>query len=506
MKLLIKNAFVVDGSGLPGNDDDVLIEHGIIIAVGKNLPESAADNFFDAGGQVLTPGFIDAHSHSDMSILAAPEATGKISQGITTEIVGNCGLSVFPISSHNREHLEELYRNYNEKITWENFDGYLTELRRRKPTVNIFSLCGHNTLRAALGGYENQKLSASKLSKMQRLLTETFQMGAVGLSSGLLYVPGKFSTNDELIALLKTVAAKNHVYATHLRSEGQRLTESLEETFDLAISAGLKKVHISHLKTSGRNNWYKLPTVFSLFEQAKTDGLTVTADRYPYTESMTQLSVILPAPYDAFDDIALEKFLSTPEHFKQITAALAELPTERWQTVRLVSTKTSGMEKFNGEIFCDIAVQLNTTAPELCAKILAEDAAGAMAAFLGMSEENMKRIIKAPFTACGTDESARPVDYSIGRSHPRGFGSFPRFINFLLRENLALEEIIHKITLLPAQIFGLNSRGLIAPGYAADLALFNLDKLSDCSTFASPHVPASGISAVWVNGRLILQQ
>lgn len=506
MKLLIKNAFVIDGSGQPGNNHEVLLENGIIIAVGKNFPESAADNFFDAGGQILSPGFIDAHSHSDMSILAAPAATGKISQGITTEIVGNCGLSVFPISNYNREHLEELYRNYNEKITWKSLAGYLTELRRRNPAVNIFSLCGHNTLRAALAGYEDQKLSANQLVKMQSMLTETFQQGAAGLSSGLLYVPGKFSTNTELIALLKTVAAEKLVYATHLRSEGQRLTESLEETFDLAISAGLKNIHISHLKTSGRNNWHKLPAVFSLFKQAEADGLTVTADRYPYTESMTQLSVILPAPYDALDDIALERFMSKPEHFKQVAAALAELPSERWRTVRLVSTKTSGMENFSGEIFCHIAVQLNTTAPELCAKILAEDAAGAMAAFLGMSEENMKRIIKAPFTVCGTDESARPADYSIGHSHPRGFGSFPRFINILLLENLSLEEIIHKITLQPARIFGINNRGLIAPGYAADLVLFNPDKLSDCSTFASPHVTATGISAVWVNGRLMRGQ
>jgi N-acyl-D-amino-acid deacylase len=500
MKLLIKNAFVIDGSGKPGRDCDILIEAGVIKAVERELPRSSADEIYDAHNMVLAPGFIDVHSHSDLSALAAPEAFGKVSQGVTSEIVGNCGLSAFPVTDLNREHLQELWRNYNVDINWNSCSEYLREVKCRSVTVNLFPLVGHNTLRAAVAGYEKKELSAGELAQMRFLLAESLEQGAAGFSTGLLYVPGKFSETTELISMLEILAGWQKPYTTHLRSEGNYIEEALAETFGAALAAGQRKVHISHLKTAGQKNWHKIDKIFELVEAAGNDGLTVTADRYPYTESMTQLSIILPEPYDDMDDVSLEKALNDEKCFSQISQTLAEIKPERWSNIRLLSTKNLLSMPFSGKSIQEISKTLNLPPHELCMQILRDDAAGTLAAFRGMSDENMRRIIQAPFTACGTDESARPLDFSIGRSHPRGFGSFPRFFNVLQQAGLPLEQIIERVTSLPARIFNLCSRGIITPGYMADMVLFDPDKFADKATFASPHSPAEGIISVWING------
>jgi len=335
-EFLIKNAFIIDGTGTPGKISDVLIQNQKIIKIGQNLPETGIKRKIDAKCSVLTPGFIDAHSHSDVSVLAAPEALGKISQGITSEIIGNCGLSTFPISDCNREHLQELYQHYNQKITWNNLTEYRNELNKRQVAVNIFSLCGHNTLRAAVSGYIQKKLNSESVNKIGQLLDQSLKEGAGGLSSGLLYIPGKFADQAELRFLLQKLAKFAKPYTTHLRSEGNTLQEALDEAIQLAANTNLQNLHISHLKIAGKNNWPKIDSVLQQINQAQSNNLTITADRYPYLESMTQLSIILPSPFDDMDDVSLERFLTDSEHFRSLLSALEEYPDERWQTVRLL--------------------------------------------------------------------------------------------------------------------------------------------------------------------------
>lgn len=497
---IIQNALIIDGSGRPSFNGDVAVTGGKIATVGKNLP-STGKRIIDADGLILSPGFIDVHGHSDVSVIAAPESTGKISQGVTTEISGNCGLSVFPVTRHNREHLQELYKNYNVKISWRDADDYSELIDKIQPAMNLSSLCGHNTLRAAVMGYGDLKPSISELNTMKTLLGVSISNGAAGLSSGLIYIPGKFSDKKEITTLLEELSRTRKPYTTHLRSEGAQLLESIDEAVDSVMKSGQKKLHISHLKTAGRDNWCKIDDVFQKISQAHHNGIHLTADRYPYTESMTQLSSYLPAPYDRMDDIKLHDHLQDPAKFAEFVEALRRMPEERWKTLRIISTTAKFAEKGFGKTFADFAIISGMKPWDICASILMEDTAGATAASAGMSEDNMMRILNQDYVACGSDETARPLEYSLGRSHPRGFGSFPRFIN-IVRKNMGLEKVIRKITSLPADIFNLNDRGRIVTDHAADLVLFNPEKLSDLADFSEPHRISGGILKVWVNGVL----
>lgn len=503
MKLVIKNALIYDGSGNAPFKGTVACADGLIKLCSPDDLTVPSDYVYDAEGSALAPGFIDAHSHSDMSILAAPEATGKVSQGVTAEVIGNCGLSLYPVSDLNREHLQELHRHYDVKINWTDLNGYLAELEKRSPAVDIIPLAGHNTLRASLCGYGKHELTSSETAVLRNSLAQCFEQGAIGFSTGLLYVPGKFASPKELTEFLKTVAEYGGIYTTHLRSEGNKISEALIETFDSSLRAGLRRVHISHLKVSGAANWHKIDEVFSLLKEAEKHGLEISADRYPYTESMTHLSVILPEPYADMDDIKLEELLRNDADFTKLKNVLETFSAERWRNVRLVSAP--GYEEFCGLTFDAIAEKSGLEAPELCARILRSGAGCALAAFRGMNEENMLRIMQQEFTVCGSDESTRPRDYSIGRSHPRGFGSMPRFCNLLCRNGMPLEKAIRRMTSLPAQIFRLHNRGLIKEGFSADLVLFDPEKFRDTATFAEPHRLAEGIRKVWRRGKVIFE-
>lgn len=501
LDLVIKNATIINGRAIPACKGDVGIKGSIITAVEKEIPRDKTKKVINAEGYILSPGFIDIHGHSDVSILAAPEATGKISQGITTEIVGNCGLSVFPVTDNNRDHLQALYKHYNIKINWNSLSDFAQKISRRLPAINLVSLCGHNTLRAAVAGYNDVTIDQKLLEQMRKLLQSSLEQGVAGFSTGLFYTPGMFAGRDEITFLLQEVGSFAKPYTTHLRNEGKNLLEAIDEAIECSLAAKCPHLHISHLKTAGKDNWHKLDDVFMRISDAQEKGLGVTADRYPYTESMTQLSAFMPSPYDQMDSISLNKYLKSPENFKKAVNKLKELPEKWWKNLRLFNTSSKIARGHLGKTFMEAANNLRISPAELCVIILKEDAAGAIAGAGGMSEKNMLRIIKQTYVCCGTDESARPEDYSIGRGHPRGFGSFPCFIN-LLKSEIGLEETIRKVTSLPAEIFRLKNRGSILPGYAADLVLFDDVRLKPLADFTDPHKKSEGILKVWVNGVL----
>jgi N-acyl-D-amino-acid deacylase len=494
VSILIRGAKLYDGSGSEPYLADVSISDGVIKDIGAELPEAGAE-IVDAKGLSLSPGFIDAHGHSDISLLAAPEALGKISQGVTTEICGNCGLSAFPCNDEVKAHFKELYRQYDVEFNWSDFNGYAAELERRAPAINLVSLCGHNTLRACVCGYKDVPCGETQLHAMRRLLSTSLADGAAGLSTGLLYVPGKFSTKEELSSLASLLGRKPHT--THLRSEGARLLEALEEAVDISRTAACR-LHVSHFKTSGRDNWHKLDKAIDLLQGS---GLEITADRYPYIHSKTSLSIALPQPFSEMDDVSLRELL------RRDGASLHSLEegllasSRDWTTVILASTGAGLAKGFCGQDISSIASALSCSPAQLVARLMLEDAPGTEAAFGGMSEDNLERLLSLPWLCCGSDESARPRDFSIGRSHPRGFGSFPRFINMLASKS-GMAEALRRVTSLPASIFGLKGRGLVAKGFHADLVLFDERKLKDAATFIEPHALASGIEAVFVSGQL----
>ena len=502
--VLYKNLWLADGTGAPLRKCAVLTEGAEVRAIEPAITASAADRTLDLGGRILAPGFIDVHGHSDLSILARPEGFGKISQGVVSEIAGNCGLSAFPVTRFNRAHLNELYRQYGVEIDWDDYSSWRAALARRGVKLKMHALCGHNTLRAAVAGYEQAGLSGPELDEMARLLDRMLEQGAPGLSTGLLYVPGKFADSDEIVFLMKRLAARGALYATHLRSEGSELLESLSETVECARCAGLNRLQISHFKTAGRANWSKLDAALALLEAARQDGTELSVDRYPYTESMTQLSVILPGEWGDLDDETLERRLAEPAEQQALETALGESRApEYWRTVRLVGTAAPGFSGCEGKTIDRLAAQFRVTAPALAVKLLSADAAGTTAGFRGMSEENLRRILALPWCMAGSDENARPLDYSIGRSHPRAFGSLPRFLKLRFEDGASIESAVRQVTGLPADTFRLAGQGYIAAGRPADFAVFDPEELDGTDDFANPHTPASGLLLTVIDGEAV---
>ncbi len=486
MKTLFRNCYLADGSGKPLRKAAVLTKGNRIVAVEPEITgSSSADRTINLGKKILAPGFIDAHGHSDLSLLAHPEAFGKVSQGITCEIMGNCGLSPFPVSECNREHLDELWAQYHTPISWNDYTGWKS---KRKSHFRAEALVGHNTLRAAVAGYEEREVSRAQLEEMKRLLDKELTAGALGLSSGLLYVPGKFAAPDEITELLRVVAKHNKIYATHLRSEGNELLESIRETLEIVRAAGLKRLQISHFKTAGKANWHKLDEAIALIEES---GISVTVDRYPYTQSMTQLSVILPGRYGDMDDVTLMRELKDPQAAAEVESLL-DASERDWKSVTLIK---------QGVPLAAEAERRGLSPARLTVELLRADAPGCAAAFAGMSEENMKRILRLPYCMMGSDENARPMDYSIGRSHPRAFGSAARFLRLLLEMNAPIEEAVRRMTGLPADTFQL-PYGKIVPGGSADLTAFDPEEVDGAADFAAPHTPARGILLTMAGGEM----
>ena len=468
----------------------ITLENGFITAVerGDFAAEEKFDRFFDED-KLLCPAFIDAHGHSDISLLAMKEAQGKTAQGIAFEISGNCGLSPFPLSTYNREHLQELYRNYNIALDWHDYASYMNKLRSTSPQMELFPQVGHNTLRACVAGYEKKHLSADELSEMCRILDRELAAGAVGFSAGLLYVPGCFAGMDELVKLLQVVARHDKVFSIHLRSEGNELENALVETLEAARRAGLKKLHLSHLKTSGTQNFHKINAIL---DALAAPDLRVSGDVYCCNASMTQLSVILPAPFDEYDDIKLMQSLQKKDVFEQVKVQmLAARPADYWEKVRIVSA--AGIySKFNGMLLTGASNISNIAPVELCLRLLALDAPGTTAAFHTLSQENMEILAAHASTVPGSDESARNITKEFGSSHPRGFGNHAEYFALRKKQGAALGSIISEMSYKTALIFNLPHIGAITPGKRAVFTVLEPEKYQSKATFTEPHSLAEG--------------
>lgn len=496
---LIKGAGICDGTGAEPFPADLYYENGVISEIGIRIQRDVP--VFHAENLILAPGFIDIHAHSDLSLAAAPEAFGKISQGVTTEVSGNCGLSPFPILNDEvRFHLQKTYQKYNFPITWDDFSGYTAAIEAERPAINFASFCGYNTLRANFTGYQNTPFSQEDMIKMRELLAEMLAQGAVGLSTGLLYVPGRFADAEELEFIVSVLKGTEKPITMHLRSEGDTLIESVEEAIRIAKAAD-NKLQISHLKTALPRNWNKIDLLLNTIRAAQKSGCTIHADRYPYTFAQTSLSVILPPPWDNMSDAAIMEDLNKYPEKQEILRRKLKEKSPDWERIILCTTAQKEAAEFSGEQFPDICKALHKEPEELCTELMIADAPGTMAAFGGLSGDNLERILSEPYVCCGSDETARPEDDSLGISHPRGFGSFPKFFQ-IVKEKAGIGEAIRKMTSLPAKICNFSDRGLLKPGYAADMVLLDPEKFRDHATFKNPHAKATGIHSVFVNGVL----
>ena len=502
--LLITGGEVHDGNGTPARRTDVAIAGDRIAAIG-DLAGAAARQTISAAGCCVCPGFIDVHSHSDTFILIEPTAPSKIFQGVTTEIVGNCGASTAPRQGAYK--LPTDWREKNYPGTWSSVAEYRELLEQVRPAVNIVLLIGHNSLRAGVIGYDARAATADEVRSMGAALDRALAEGGAGLSTGLIYTPGLYSTPEEVRALAAVAAHRGKIYTSHMRSEGDGLLEALDETLGIGRATGIR-VQISHLKTSGRRNWGKVEAALEKIRAARTAGVAAAADRYPYTASCTDLDVILPdwAAGDGRDAVLAR--LRDPATRQRLRDELVE-HTDDWSAIMVGSIGRPDLAQFRGQRLTDIAAALGVEPVDAALHLLDVDELRPSGIFFGMSEENMWRILAEPWVMVGSDASIRALTgpLAVDFPHPRAFGTFPRLLRAALDgRTVSLPEMIRKMTSLPADHFQLKGRGRLVQGAFADVVVFDPATVRDCATFVMPRQYAEGIASVIVNGRLTLHQ
>ncbi len=512
--IAIRNGLIADGTGSEPFTGDVFVTGDKISLISKRSRSSPPFDIsgkltIDANGLTVAPGFIDTHGHSEFTLLADPRAEGKISQGVTTEINGNCGLSAAPLMGEALHQRESDLAEYGIRERWETLGEYFRILEGRIPAVNCATLTGHGNLRACVAGYQDRQLTPSEWEAVCDLLVDSVREGSLGISTGLIYPPGVYSDTEELIAickaLVKAVEGRMCIYASHMRSEGDRLVESIEETVRIAEDSGIR-VHISHLKTSGERNWHKIDEALSTIDEARARGCGVTCDRYPYTASSTDLDSLLPAwVFEGGAETEIER-LRSPEIRGRIRGEiLAEQPDrEYWKRVIVTSVLTEQNRWMEGKSVFSIAERHGCEPVDALLRILIDERLRVGAIFLTMNDENLSKILVKPYAMIGSDSSARSTDGPTrrGKPHPRGFGTFPRFLGRLAPADLQMGtgEAVRRITRLPAVTFGISQRGVLREGAYADITIFDRLRIRDRATYEEPFLTAEGIQYVIVNG------
>jgi N-acyl-D-amino-acid deacylase len=515
--LIIRGGRLVDGTGVPERGADVAVTGERISAIG-DLSGAQAPRVIDASGLVVAPGFIDAHAHSDAYLLLEPDAPSKLSQGITTEVNGQCGGSAVPRLGQARLSSDWASQTYPSHLagyvkwaespgpTWTTVAGYRELFDAVRPAVNTVQFLGHNTLRAGVMGYEPRAATPDEVREMRRRLEQALDEGGWGFTTGLLYPPGKHAADDEVLALVRAAAARGGVYATHMRSEGDQLLESLDDVVRLARETGVR-AQISHLKTSGRDNWHKVEAALARINAARGEGLHVHADRYPYTAAGTDLDVVLPDWASAGGRDAILSCLRHAETRRRVEDALNEEGRD-WSEVMVGGGWSDEVRRFSGRTVAEAAQALGLTPGATACRFIDLDETRTGAFFFGMCEENLRRIYGEPWVMAGSDASVRAPWGPLGKDHPhpRAYGTMPRFLRVMqgyasgLERIGSLEEAVRRMTGLPAAAFGIRGRGVLRVGAFADLAVFDEAAFCDQATYAKPHQFSVGMRQVVVNG------
>jgi N-acyl-D-amino-acid deacylase len=506
--LLIKGGKVLDGSGAPWFRADVAVVGDRIAAVG-DLGDAAAAETFQADGQCVAPGFIDIHSHSDTAILVNPRAESKIRQGVTTEVIGQCGSSAAPIAGKARDYAGAMAKEYGIEINWDSMAGYIREVTRRGVAVNVVPVVGHNPVRIAVMGYERRAPSAQELEAMCGLVEQACREGARAFSSGLIYPPSAYSGSDEVVALCAAAARYGAIYMTHMRNEGEGLLDSIQETIDVARRAGIP-AQISHHKAVGKENWGKVRESLAMLEDARRAGVDVTCDQYPYTASSTGLSSVIPQWAHEGGPVKMLQRIADPADGARIRREMEEAALRRggWDDLLIASTAVPELKQWEGKTVTEIAAARGVDPITAIFDLLLAGKYVGQIRF-GMSEEDVKTVMRHPLVMVGSDGSCL-ADYgplSAGKPHPRNYGTFVRVLGKYVREenNLTLEEAVRKMTSLPAARMKLGDRGLLRPWLAADITVFDPDTVGERATYIDPHQYAQGIGLVVVNGRVAVQ-
>ncbi|HET9983321.1 MAG TPA: D-aminoacylase [Longimicrobiales bacterium] len=509
--LVLRNATVYDGTGAPPVEADVAVEGGRIAAVGRRL-SGRGRRELELRGLALAPGFIDIHSHTDLTLLVDPRAESKVRQGVTTEVVGQDGGSVGPWRDDELAETKEGYRKrYGVDIDFRDLDGFFRRLERQGAAVHVASMIGAGTLRGFVVGEDNRPATEAEIRRMQALVVEALKVGARGVSSGLEYTPGAFADTAELIALSTPMKGMELPYASHMRNEDDRLFAAVEEALAVGRAAGVP-VEISHLKAQGAGNWWKQAPVLDTIETARKSGLDAMFDVYPYVAYSTGLANLFPTDVRDGGNAAFLARLRDPAMRERLESAAREKVAKlgSWDAVQVTSTSSDSLAWARGRRLGSLAQERRVDPYELLVQIIVGDSNRAGMVGFGMSEENVEALLRHPLAAICSDAGARAVKgpLSEGSPHPRAYGTYPRVLGHYCRDRktLPLEEAIKKMTSVPAARLKLADRGRIAPGLLADLVAFDPDKVSDPATFERPHQYAVGIPYVIVAGEVVIRE
>ncbi|MBI4788114.1 MAG: D-aminoacylase [Chloroflexi bacterium] len=503
--LLIRGGHVLDGSGSPAFRADVGIVGARIDALG-DLTVAGAGETLDATGLCVAPGLIDMHSHSDFTLPVNPRAESKIRQGITTEVIGNCGFSPAPLAPATKHQLREYTAFLDLGLAWDwtSFGAYLDRLDHRI-AVNVIPLVGHGTVRIATMGFSNAAPSADELELMNRLIAQAMDEGAWGLSTGLIYPPGVFAQTDEIVALSREVAAHDGLYFSHIRGESHTLLVAIGEAVTIARDADIS-VEVSHFKAAGQANWDKAPRAIDMIADARAAGLRVAADMYPYAAGSTTLTALLP-------DWALAG--GVPSLIARLRdAKIRNRIADDMRAGAGVATNYDDVflalfppqVEYEGQTIVQVAEARGQHPVNAILELVIEsNAAAEMISFM-MSEENVRLGLQQPWMTVGSDGLALAPRGILGQGkrHPRSYGTFPRVLGEYVRENkvITLPEAIRRMTSQSADMLGLRDRGRVQTGLAADIFVFNADTIADRATYGEPYQFPSGIEYVIVNGQV----
>ena len=482
--ILIKNGRIIDGTGNSWYNGDLAITNGKISYIGKQKNITALKTI-DAKGFIVAPGFIDVHTHIEGGEAGTPTAVNFILDGVTTVVTGNCGSSATDIQK------------------------YFQFIDSLKLSVNVATLIGHNTIRRQVMGSANRLPTENEIKQMQELVAKAMQQGAVGLSTGLIYIPGTYSNTDELISLAKIASQYNGLYASHMRDEGDSIVHAINEAITIGEKANIP-VQISHFKVSGQQNWGRSKQTVDLIKNARTRGLDVTIDQYPYTASSTSLSTMIPQEILADGNDSVIARLNRPDVrsyvIKSMLGKLKKRKLKHFSYPVVASHRAD--TTYNGKSIEEINLMKGKKHK---AKYEAETViemminGGAQMVFHGMSEDDVKNIMRYPFNMIASDAGIRA--YKQGVPHPRGYGTNARVLGKYVRDEkiISLEEAIRRMTSLPAQKFQLKDRGLLKEGMAADVVIFDENAIMDMAGFDDPHQYSKGFKYILVNGKLVVE-
>jgi len=512
--LAILNGRIIDGAGNPWHKADIGIAGGRIRSIGR-LDGSAREKI-DAEGLVVTPGFVDMHSHSDLQLLVNPLAESKIRQGVTTEVIGNCGSSPAPLNEYTREEERKDAGELAKKIDWDwlSFDDFLRKMQRSGVALNVAPLVGNAAVRTMVMGFEARKPTPSELAKMKALTARCMEEGAFGLSTGLIYSPSCYAKTSEIIELCKVVARYGGIYASHIRGEGDPLTSSVREAITIGKEARIP-VEIAHHKAAGKRNWGKVTKTLAMIQEARDHGVDVTCDVYPYTAGATGLAAGIPSwAHEGGMDKLIER-LKDPKTRLRIRREILK-GIQGWENLigtagpeNIMITSSEKHRNYQGKRISDLAKAKRKDPLNFIFDLLIEETGRVGIVLFMINEDDMRKVLSSEFSMIGSDAAAQAPYGVLGRAkpHPRSYGTFVRVLGKHVREEglLSLPEAIRKMTSLPARKIGLWNRGLVRVGNWADLVVFDEDTVGDKATYMNPHQYPAGIKYVIVNGKVVIK-